>query len=161
MLPIKKAGFTLIEILVATGIFVAISVTVFSFLATNFKSTSKTAVSEEVRQNGSYALSTIERLVVSSRAISCPNNQSVNVTALDGSTTLITCSGGRIASGSSFLTSSNVAVSSCNFSGSTEPGLPPRLDVSFTVSQLGTPDRPSEKDSLSFQTKILLKNRQN
>src|SRR3989344_74367 len=59
----KKDGFSLIELLVAISIIITASTVVVAILSSSFRGISKSAVSEEVRQNGNRAISRMSRTI--------------------------------------------------------------------------------------------------
>lgn len=94
--PPGGAGFTLIEILVSVtliGIIGAISSQVF---ISGFKSQYKSEIIKEVKQNGDYALSVIERMVRNAADFSpdqlCNQDEStLSIVNPDGYTTIFNC----------------------------------------------------------------------
>lgn len=165
----KNLGFTLIELLVVTVIFISISAMAVSFLFSTLSGGGKAEAIKEVRQNGSYALSIMEKLIVSSRRVDCNPNPgtSMSITAIDNSVATISCiddatNGKRIASGSGFLTTSNVSVNACTFICSertlANAGTPATVDIDFTVSKSGIGFRPGETAEATFHTKLIVKN---
>ena len=170
MLPINKRktkGFTLIEVLIFITILVVILSISFSFMLITFKATSKSNALKKVKQNGDFALSNIERFVVSAQKVEC-GPTSMTITMPDGNQTVFACINDaadhpRIASSSalaaiSYLTDEDVSITDCLFVGTTNPGTPAVVDINFTVSY-GEPDaRSSEKASLAFSSKVIVKN---
>lgn len=161
----KNLGFTLIELLVVTVIFISISAMAVSFLFSTLSGGGKAEAIKEVRQNGSYALSIMEKLIVSSRRVECNPNPgtSMSITAIDNSVATISCiddatNGKRIASGSGFLTTSNVSVSDCTFTCTPGSGIPATVEIDFTVSKAGAGFRPGETAEATFHTKLIVKN---
>lgn len=59
----KSFGFSLIEILVAISIIITASTVVVAILFSSFRGISKSAVTEEVRQNGNRAISQMSRTI--------------------------------------------------------------------------------------------------
>lgn len=162
MSPTKNLGFTFIELLVVTVIFISVSTMAVSFLFSTLSGGGKAEAIKEVRQNGSYALSVMEKLIVSSRRVDCLTATSIKITAIDHSETTISCTGNQIASGSGFLTGGNVSVSLCTFACSertlANAGTPATVDIDFTVSKTGAGFRPGETAEATFHTKLIIKN---
>ncbi len=162
MLPIKKklkAGFTLIEMVVVVTILGIVAVIASGFLLTSMVASSKAEITKEVRQNGAYALSVMEGLVINSRSVGCGVSSpgpGISVTDLDGNVTVLACdtANQRIASNAALLTANNVVVSNCSFQCSQETGKPPQVTIKFTVSHKGqdTDLKASEKAVLDFET---------
>jgi len=58
-----KKGFTLIEILVVSGVMVMFSLTIVGLFLSTIRGSAKTEVVQKVRQDGDFALKTITRLI--------------------------------------------------------------------------------------------------
>lgn len=161
-------GFTLVEMVVVISLLGIVAIIATGFLLTTLSGSGKAEMVKEVRQNGNYALSVMENMIRNSLAFKtdCPNpdNKSLTIVNQDGGTTVFSCSEGKIASGSAFLTNDSVFVDdegedACSFECTHLPGLPPVVTIKFTVSQI--PDeslRPSEKASLDFETVVVVRN---
>ena len=161
MSPIKKNGFgfTLIEVLIFISILVIILGICFSFLLITFSGSSKADALKEVKQNGNFALSSMEKFALSAKKVECSSNL-LTVTMLDGKVTDFICDGVKISSRSSslttFLTDDNVVVSNCVFTCTANPGTPAMVGISYTVNKNSL--RVSEKASLNFETKVIVRN---
>lgn len=161
-----RDGFTLLEMVVVISLLGIIVVIATGFLITTLTGSKKVEVSKEVRQNGSYALSAMEGMILSSRSVSCPvGGKKITVIDSNGYSTSFDCDedGGKIASNSSEkslnLTGTTVTVSDCNFSCEGGEGLPVKVNIDFRVSQKGSADlRTSEKSSMRFQSGVITKN---
>lgn len=138
--------------------FAIVSVVTVSFLSMTLFSSSKTIAIKEVRQNGNYAMSVIERFVLSAKSVSECTAQSIKITTLDNEITTISCSAGKIASGSAYLTNNKVTVSNCVFSCTLTQGSPNMVGVGFTVSIGGASSPTHEKSSMSFQNSFIVRN---
>ena len=160
MSPIKKNsfGFTLIEVLIFISILVVILGICFSFLLITFSGSSKADALKEVKQNGSFALSLMEKFALSAKKVECYPNL-LKVTMLDRTVTDFICDGVKISSSSSSLTDGNVIVSNCVFTCTANPGTPAVVGISYTVETAGIGSkRVSEKASLPFATKVIVRN---
>jgi len=169
------AGFTFIEMIVAISIMGIVALIGTGFLLTSLSSSGKAEINKEVRQNGNFALSIMEGLIISAENISCPTADEIDVIDINGQLTKFICYDSapdyKISSVSStfsppttttyILTADNVAVTDCNFTCTTIVGNPTTVGIGFTVSQkttgLLTP-RPNEKSSVSFQTQVSTRN---
>jgi len=58
-----KKGFTLIEILVVSGVMVMFSLTIVGLFLSTMRGSTKTEVVQKVRQDGDFALKTITRII--------------------------------------------------------------------------------------------------
>jgi len=166
------AGFTFIEMIVAISILGIVALIGTGFLLTSLSSSGKAEINKEVRQNGNFALSIMEGLIISAENISCPTADEIDVIDINGQLTKFICYDSapdyKISSVSStfsppttttyILTADNVAVTDCNFTCTTIVGNPTTVGIGFTVSQVGSSGRPSEKSSVSFQTQVSTRN---
>lgn len=168
-MPAGRQGFTLVEMMLSIGIIVLLSVMVSGFLFSLLSSSAKTEVVQEVRQNGAYALSVMERMLINSLAITSDcigaDASLISFDNYDGGKTTFACEEAKISSASGdlvpirvFLTNSNVKVSGCNFVCSSQPGKPAMVTINFNVSQKTEGGRANEKLSLDFNTVVTLKN---
>lgn len=172
-LKIKKPqkGFTLIELMVVVVILAIVAILVVNLFFSTLKGATKTTVLNEVKQNGDYAISTMERLVRNAQTItsSCDGSSStaVKILSQDNQETTFDCSGGmqQIASTSSlgtvYLTNDKVRLVSetCSFI-CQKPSLGPQiLKIGFSLSQAGQESglRPEEKAQINFKTTVSLR----
>jgi len=157
----KTFGFTMIEMLVFLSILIIILSISFLLLLTTFNNSAKAEALKEIRQNGDFAISSIERYLVSAKSAECLTEQSLLVTKLDGETINFICQNDTISSGSASLTNDQVVVSDCHFVCTFEEGLAGMVNISFTMSTGEENLRSSEKASLPFETKVLIRNQKN
>lgn len=161
-----RNGFTLFEMLMVIFIMGLIIIMGGNLFFSILKGASKAEITKEVKQNGDYALAVMERMIRNAQKIDdCSTGNSVKISNLDGGQTEFKClvdSGvAKIASVSAGLTGNNVTL------GASCPGtlsftcnlttVPPKVTISFTLSQKGSPDRPEEAASVPFQTTISLR----
>ena len=166
-------GFTLIEILIVLGILAIIVVVGSNMFFTILKSSSKTKVLTEVKQNGNYALNVMARMIRNGKigAGECgANPDRITITNPDDGITTFHCCGsppmiasksGSLTCEQARLTSNKVQVSSsCNdFISCTQAvGGPPVVTINFTLQQAGTAARPEEEALVNFQTAVTLRN---
>jgi len=136
----KKDGFTLIEMLVATSVIVVVGTIVVSLFLSNLRAASKSKLLTKVKQNGNYALSVMERMIRNAQSISNCSGTSSSLKILnpDGGITEFIC-GDQIASNSgTFLTSAGLKVSDCSFECVQPQGKPAVVTIRFKLSQKGT-----------------------
>ncbi|MBM3205689.1 type II secretion system protein [Candidatus Shapirobacteria bacterium] len=171
-------GFTLVEILIVVGILGIIAAVGTNVFFTTFRGSTKTKVLTKVKQNGDYALSTMERLIRNAQEVVvdedagdlCQANMSkIKIKKLDGTEILFSCENigtvnGFIASDAARLTSNEVKVDICSFSCTTK-GLPGKLEfypqaieINFTLSQAAVANRPEEEATLNFNTTVSTRN---
>ncbi len=157
----RQSGFTLIEMIVVVSILGLIAVITSGFLLVSLTATSKAEVVKEVRQNGNYALSVMEGMILNSRGVGCSSPDRISVTDANGNLTTFRCQDNKISSVSAqtvYLTSPNVTVSNCQFTCGDNPGLPIKVHLKFTVQKGGGDARPAEKASLDFETEVMPRN---
>jgi len=161
-------GFTLIEMMVVVALFSVIALMAVNIFFITLRTGVKAELVKEIKQNGDYAVSTMERMIRNAREIhsdtTCDGSSqsSIKIVNPDYLTTEFSC-GSQIASQSAvattYLTSSELTVdlSSCFFTCQRPVSNPETVTISFTLSQTGTPDRPEEIASATFQTAISLR----
>lgn len=178
-----KHGYTLIEILVSIGILAIAAVLIVQVLFTTMHANTKTQILSDTKQNGSFALDVMSRMVRSAQLVqtSCGSGittaSSVQLTNADNTQTIFKClsdgSSARIASVSgtgviSYLTAGTVTVSAsggstCNdsslaFSCPPASGIQSSLTVAFTLGRLGVTGSAYESGSSSFQSTVDIRN---
>ncbi len=108
----QNRGFTLIELTIVMGIFIVVGTIIVSILSASFRGNTKTRVTNDISQNGNYALSIMTNLLLNSKrlesivpssgtcsSISNPTccsstgtqGKSITLQGLDGGTTILTC----------------------------------------------------------------------
>lgn len=160
-----QKGFTLIEMVVATGVLVTVGMVASLIFFSTLRGVSKADITREVKQNGDYALAVIERMIRNSAGVvttttPCNGSSQTSLSLLnsDGMTTIFSLNNGKIASSGAFLTSEKVTVSNLSFVCSRNIGKPDVITVSFNVSQLGAGAGPEGLSSMVFQTTVSLRN---
>lgn len=169
-----NSGFTLLEVIVSIAVISILGIVVTQAFLTTSRSQVKTETTKEIKQNGDFAITAMERMIrgASSNATSCINN-TVTVTSLDGGISTFGCvfdgSVTRIAStsaaGTQYLTSQAVTLGGADCTGSTLvisctllQGVPAKVNVQFTLSQKGTSTSASDKAQASFETSVTTRN---
>lgn len=172
----NSLGFTLIEMLVSIAIIITTTTVVVAILASSFTGITKSAVSEDVRQNGNGALSRISRTIqfaesfqgISSDDLSyeadCTsggggetyryvrvrtNSQIVKMSCTDSDIML---------GGASLIDKSRVSVieDSCSFTCIQESEIvPPVIGISFGLFKAGTDNQNTEN---FFTTSVKMRN---
>ncbi len=162
-------GYSLIEMLVAISVlgFVAVAGSNL-FFGTLFGS-SKSEIIKEVKQNGEYALFTLEGMIKNSLSVIDCSSNSLTIKGQDGQETLFRLLSdvngiSRIASNSSYLTGAKAKVSAFAIECTDlQPGRPVKVSISYTIENyLGNQEaadvRPEKKGSLSFSTVVSSRN---
>ncbi len=165
------AGFTLIEILVASAIIITATTVVVAILTASFRSITKATISEEVRQNGNSAVTRMSRILQFADSFAGasvdgsnydPNCTSPGVykyirVVSGGATRTLSCVDLSIGS-SPLIDPNKVSIDSCNFTCSQDNGtVPPVIGISFNLSQK-TSSASEKKASISFTTSVRMRN---
>lgn len=170
-------GFTMVEMVVTVGIIAIISAVVARVFFTSSTNSTKSDLLRSIKQNGDFALESMTRTIQNAKTITSACDGSLSTSlgvensdqgvitfgcALDGTIT-------RIASTSAvtqYLTSSTVTMggTSCANSGlsfrcTSRAGLPTKVQINFTLSQVGQATKGYEQASVPFQTTVTLRNR--
>ena len=163
----KKKGFTLIEMLVSVAILGTVGLISTQIFFTTLRGAGKADIIREVKQNGDYALTVIERMIRNASGVTsvCDGTtaNSLTIKNLDGNETSFQLSGGQIASvsatltGNGTLTGNKVAVNNLAFICLRTPGKPDVVNISFSVSQAGAGAGPEEISAMNFQTTVSLR----
>lgn len=157
-LPARQ-GFTLIEILVASGIMVLFSLTLISLFLATIRGGTKAQVVQAIHQEGNYALKTMARMIRQSQGVTCTiGNTIATVANLDGGTTVFKITGDKIASNSADLTGDDNEASALGFI-CNEGDNGKVVTISFTLTAgSGTGSQAQEKLTQSFSTSVSVRN---
>lgn len=167
-----RRGFTLLELLVTTGIMTLVTVILVQVLFSTIHVNTKAEIIKEVKQNGDFALGIMMRMIQNARVIASPCDGTatsyVTLTNADGGETTFAClpEAGvlRIASNSAYITSSKVTLTglSCmdaiDFVCTTLAGSTRVVKINFSLAQRGTPEASYETAASSFQTTVTVRN---
>lgn len=174
-------GFTLIEMLVSVGIISIMTVVISQAFFTSTRSSVKVEITKDAKQNGSFALNVMERMIRgASRVTSTCSRSGTTSTSLtienpDGQTTTFGCSldngTTRISSSSAlmsqYLTSSNLTLGGLNcgdsgmtlsFTCTSFADLAPRVSVEFTLTQGNNSPNVVDQARSEFQTTVNVRN---
>lgn len=162
-LPARQ-GFTLIEMLVASGVMVLFSITLIGLFLATVRGGTKAQVVQAVHQEGDYALKTMARMIRQSQGVTCTfSNTKANATNLDGGTTVFSIVTDnlvdKIASNSSeFLTGASGEVSALSFI-CYDGNNGKVVTISFTLTAGSeTGSQAQEKLTQSFSTSVSVRN---
>ncbi|OGG11488.1 hypothetical protein A2Z00_03515 [Candidatus Gottesmanbacteria bacterium RBG_13_45_10] len=180
----KIAGFTLLETLITVGIIGMVGVLISQVFFTTTRTNTKTELVKDVKQNGDFALESMQRTIRNSLAIqtTCSpapgtTSSSIDVQNPDGTMTTFGCAFDTSANatrivattsaGLQYLTSTNVSLggTSCSdpnntlaFVCTSYPDQPSSVDIQFRLSQKGTPVDQYAVTSISFETTVVPRN---
>lgn len=178
-----EEGFTLLEMTIVMGIFLVIGTIIVSILSSTFNGNTKVRVSNNVAQNGNYALSIISNLLINSQQFesietgstvttlcssSGTTGKAVSVTGFDGGVTKLSCK--DTGTTPEYTISSNSAIlidktqvqlatdSTCMFTCTqVDEFSPPRIDIVFTLKN-STGTAAEKTGSATFRTSVSLRN---
>lgn len=175
-------GYTLVELLAATSIIVIVAGLIAGVLYSTLRGGNKTKVTNDVAQNGNYALSVISNTALLADSVTkvggvdiadcttLKSGKSIEFKQNDGSYVAFSCDGGTqsIASSSANVTtylidnnSVKVDPLTCNFSCLQSNGNPysdPIISASFTVSQRNSGTAFENAASSTFNTSVTMRN---
>lgn len=178
----NQKGYTLVELLAATSIIVIVSGLIIGVLYSTLRGGNKTKVTNDVAQNGNYALSVISNTALLASSVtkvggvditdcSTPKNgTSIEFKNTDGSLVSFSCdvASSSIASSSANTTtylidnnSVKVDPATCDFSckqTNNSPYANPIIGASFTVSQRNSSSAFENVASSTFNTSVTIRN---
>lgn len=153
----NKKAFTLVETVVAVGVF-AILATIGSLLLFGvLRGSKKASAISVVRTEGVFALESMTSVLRYAQEISACTATSVTFTSLSGDNIIYTCDSGRIASNSARLTSTKVNVDACTIACSPTPPKTKTVDLSFTLSRTNA-TTILDRAIVPFSSQVVLRN---
>lgn len=157
-----RQGFTLIELLVVIVIVGVVGGIATIILSTTLQNASKGEMMREVKQNGDFALSVMERMIRNATGVSpcLGSSAQLTITNSDGKNSTFSLSGPQIASNGGMLnggmlTSNKLTASNLSFSCTLTPGRPGFVVVTFNLAGGGS--IPSERARMDFRTSVSLR----
>lgn len=169
-------GYTLMEIMVVITVMATIVAIGSSIFLSILRGSTKAKSISMVKQNGVWALSTMERMIRNARQVEensggqvCNTGMNkINILSPDQMETEFACeeigtTDSRIASNSAIrntrLTNNEVKVTSCQFNCEFGEGTrPDSVTILFTLTQNLMTSKPEEQVSVDFQTTVSLRN---
>jgi len=171
----RNSGFTLLEMIIAISIISIATVLITNVLFTTLKNNTKVELVKTLKQNGDFALSSIDLLIRNADSVASTCSQagttldSISIVNRELTTTSIECVDDnsilRIASVSGgiteYLTSDSITISGASCASSSlqficysTPDSDNKINISFSLKQIGTPVEQVEIGSVSFQTSV-------
>jgi type II secretory pathway pseudopilin PulG len=166
----SSRGFTLIEILAVVGFLAVVVVTSTGLFFSILKVSNKVQVLNQVKQNGNYALTVMERSIRNAVGINNSAGDWVELVDPGGGQTRFACeeitvgsvTENAITTDGARLTSEGLSVTDCASVFLVESGMagvnPDKVTIQFTLSQTGDPGRQEERAEVDFQTTVSLRN---
>ena len=163
-----KKGFTLIEVLLATGLMAVVLGTASVMFYTVFRSARKSSAIATAKTEGAFAVRSIDQMVRFAAKITACGTNSLTIERLNDDVVTYALSGTAISSSSGSLTSNNVSVTTC--SGSTsiftcDPAVAPFrvVKICFVINKSGGIDvtdyaGATGTSGVVFQTQVLIRN---
>ena len=154
----KQQGFSLFEILIVMVLFVVIIVVVNQAFFAVFKGQSKSEATTKVKQNANFVLSTMQKSLHSAQSVSTCTASVINYYDADGKAQTFSCESGLVKQSGSALSTSDIVVSSCNFT-CTQEGGKKTVTLNMTFDQVGSENlKVEEKATYKVGTLIRLRN---
>lgn len=158
----KEKGFTIIELLVVMGIFLAVSAVLGGIIFSVFRGSEKTATLDQVRQNGDYAISLMARDIRNTAKLTStcsPSMSTISVETTDRRTVTFACNAPTSLTANGVpITNDKVSVRSCSFACTPSPNQPPTVRIRFTLNEAGGVTFVEKKASVDFETSVTLRN---
>ncbi len=166
----SEKGFTLVEVLVVSGIFIIITTVVVSIFFIILRGSKKSDSIVIVRQNGEQAMAQMVRIMRFAKSLDdpCPliDQSSVTITAADVAQTVyeFTCPAVFTApnfiglNGTKLINDATVVVDSCYFVCTQQAGSSPTIGISFTLSKRNIGGLPEENSTIPFKSSVTLRN---
>lgn len=166
------AGFTLVELLVVSGIFIVVMTIILSILFIIFRGTKKSDSVITVRQNGEQAMAQMVRIMRFVKSLDYPvscdgtTKDHVIVTAADATQTVytFTCPAVFVApnyidmNGTKLTNDANVIVESCSFVCTQQSGGSPTIGIVFRLSKRNLSSLPEGNTRIQFKNSVTLRN---
>lgn len=162
----RNKAFTLIELVVVVAILGGLSVAISRVFFSNLKGAKQTQSLIELRQSGDSAMLNISKRLRNARSIppsDCigANTNLITFTTRDPSAPIssgatipvtIACEDSSIKIDGSAIVAGNISMIGCNIVCNQTPGSTPRVDISYTLNDIGT------GSTLDFSSTVTLRN---
>lgn len=156
-------GLTLIELLVSIGLLAIVGGIAAVIFFITIMNASKSDTVREVKQNGDYAISVMERMIRGARTIDTPclgTSSSITIRSPDNqTTTFLVNASDQVASNSTTLTNNKVKVNpgGLTFTCTQSSGKAPIVSISLSLSQAMASPKVAEMSSINFKTTVSLR----
>jgi len=161
-------GLTLLELLVSIGLLAIVGGIAAVIFFITIMNASKSDTIREVKQNGDYAISVMERMIRGARIIEDPascsgtSTSSITIRNPDNQPTTFSVLSGppdQVASNSTTLTNNKVKVNpgGLTFTCTQNSGKAPIVSINLSLSQAGTTTKVAEITTIIFKTTVSLR----
>lgn len=175
----NSRGYTLIELLAVMVIMITVGVIVATILVSSLRGSSKTNTIDTIRTNGNYTILQVSKMLEfaqsfvgmstngSTYSTDCSNPSAqysyIRIVSFDDKQTTFSCNmlanPPTIASNSASLINTNeVSLTSCYFTCMRNITVPPTIGINLTLSQIAANAPFEKRETISFQTSIILRN---
>lgn len=168
---LKIPGFTLMEVLVSMGVFAIVSTIIITVLFTTFRTSKKSEVVINLKQNGDAAMSQMVREIMYAESLDDPPicttpvvQDTITVTSSsDGGQTTYSCptvASPVIASnGASLIDSSSIEASNCSFTCSQNSyNDPPTITIQYSLINVDNNKLNDNEAMMDFRTSVSMRN---
>lgn len=158
----NEHGYTLIELVVVAAILGIIGIVSVSLFLSTLSGGGKSSGTNEVRANGDYAITQMERMIRNAVRINgtCTDNMSsLSILNADGKTTTFSLLNGRIASNSGYITAQSSQVSGSLDFDCFQPvdGSPGLVKITFLLNKANALTNRFENVEVEFSTSVQLR----
>lgn len=180
-----ELGATLVELLSVLAVILSTGVVVGAIIFSTFRGSSKTNILIDVRQNGTYALSQMQKMIQFAKRFNGVSNDNVTyvtdctlpaitpvpspaaykyikITSFDDGVTIFSCGDATnptiSSNAASLLDSSKVALVSCSFVCTQSAGGHTAIDINFSLAQKDVQAASERTALIPFQISVTLLN---
>lgn len=162
----------MVEILVSSAIFIAVSTIIVTILFITFRMSQRTEITLLVKNNGNSALSQMANSIKYAKRLDDPSScfptavtsQEITFTSsFDNGETTLSCGTGNdshlASNGATLINTNTVTVQSCSFT-CIQTGVydPPTITIEFSLTSKDSGDTTESNTLLPFQTSVTMRN---
>ncbi len=149
----NKKGVTLIEVVVALGIFSVVSTIAINVFATTLQTQRKVFNAQLVQENGRYLMESVSKEIRTSKVNSSTGqSSSLNITNSKGQDVNYVISGGQLLRNGEVLNSSRAGISGYFFVNK-GTDIQPSATIAILIKSKGN-GQPSQQSSINLQTTV-------
>lgn len=168
---LKVQGFTLVELLVSSAIFITIGTIIVTILSISFRVSQRTELTLMLKNNGSNALSQMVNSIKYAKSLDDPTScvdpivqsEITFTSAFDGGQTRLSCPTGTVdaiaSNGAALLNIGIISVKSCSFTCSqVTANDPPTITIQFELAAQNSGGSADSFIISPFQTAVTMRN---